>query len=235
MSATPDILTRVDAVIDGRRDVWDPPPARRAATVALLRAGRHQMEVYLMRRSATMKAAPHVHVFPGGGLAAEDGDPDDEAAVRRAAVREVREETGIALSADDLVRFARWVTPEVMPHRHDTEFFAIGLPEGVEPQLLGTEADSSVWLSPTDALDRFARGGFGLLPPTLAALHQLSAHDDVGDVLVALARLPVPALMPTPQRTDDQVSFRLVDMVGQREVHPSEVGLPPDWQPIVVR
>ena len=68
------------------------------------------------------------------------------------------------------MRFARWITPEGLPVRHDTDFFAVALPGDQSPTLIGTEADIGEWCQPTDALADAATGRIGLLPPTWAAL-----------------------------------------------------------------
>lgn len=100
--------------------------ARDAATVILLRDGVHGVEVYLLRRVASMAFAAGMHVFPGGRVDPRDADPelawagpsrddwaatlgadtDLAAALVCAAVRETFEESGVMLAgahADDVV------------------------------------------------------------------------------------------------------------------------------------
>lgn len=92
--------------------------ARDAATVILLRDRGPGLEVYLLRRVATMAFAAGMHVFPGGSVDSRDGAPDiawagpsaaswaaalgcDEALARAlvcAAVRETFEESGVLLA-----------------------------------------------------------------------------------------------------------------------------------------
>ncbi len=91
---------------------------RDAATVCLVREGAGSLEVYLMRRPASMRFAAGMHVFPGGAVEALDvavpfvPGADLEALARRAsstaprallaaAVRETFEECGVLLAADD--------------------------------------------------------------------------------------------------------------------------------------
>jgi 8-oxo-dGTP pyrophosphatase MutT (NUDIX family) len=92
-----------------------------AATVALVRDGVDGLEVYLMRRPATMAFAPGAWVVPGGSVDALDADIArvttmstvdhrgwaatglsimDAGRVLAAAVREVFEETAVLLAAD---------------------------------------------------------------------------------------------------------------------------------------
>ena len=53
----------------------EPAEARPAATVVLMRPGRHGPEVLLGRRPASMAFAPDVHVFPGGRVDPTDAHP----------------------------------------------------------------------------------------------------------------------------------------------------------------
>ena len=97
-------------------DVVEP---RRAATVMLVRDGsRSAVEVFMLRRVASMAFAPRMWVFPGGGVDPRDDEPDlpwagpaptewadrlgcDEGLARAlvcAAVREVFEECGVLLA-----------------------------------------------------------------------------------------------------------------------------------------
>jgi 8-oxo-dGTP pyrophosphatase MutT (NUDIX family) len=124
-SLSPDLLDRARTFL---RDGQPIAAARHAATVVLLRdrAGEPGLEVYLLRRVATMAFAAGMHVFPGGSVDGRDGEhspgwsgPDAatwggslgcDAPLARAlvcaAVRETFEESGVLLagpSADALV------------------------------------------------------------------------------------------------------------------------------------
>lgn len=235
MGSLPSASERLRAIVEGDREVWQPPTPRRAATVALLRDSPGGLSVYLLRRSATMAAAPEMHVFPGGGVARIDGPLDDPMTTRVAAVRELAEETGVHLPDDwdPMIRFSRWITPEVLPHRHDTDFFATALPPDQEPQLVGTEASSAEWLRPAQALAQADAGQIGLLPPTWAALFLLNRFQSVAAALSGLRGRRVLPLMPAPIRTEDGFGWELRDCDRQRVItDPSEAGLPRDWRPV---
>jgi 8-oxo-dGTP pyrophosphatase MutT (NUDIX family) len=100
----------------------EPAEPRHAATVVLLRDATAGMEVYLLRRSASMAFAAGAFVFPGGSMDPRDMDLGDEAWVGRsaaewaqdlscdepiaralvcAAVRETFEESGVMLAGAD--------------------------------------------------------------------------------------------------------------------------------------
>jgi 8-oxo-dGTP pyrophosphatase MutT (NUDIX family) len=123
---------RARGVIEGRIDIVRP---RDAATVVILRDHpRHGLQVFMLRRVASMAFAPGAHVFPGGSVDPRDGDraiawagpqPAEWAAAFGAdetlagqlvcaAVRETFEESGVLLAgpaADTIVddtRGADW-------------------------------------------------------------------------------------------------------------------------------
>jgi 8-oxo-dGTP pyrophosphatase MutT (NUDIX family) len=104
---------------------WEPPVARDACTVCLLRDTDAGPEVFLMRRTRSMAFAAGMHVYPGGAL--EDADDrvplagradlaevgarltsDRPAALIAAAARETFEECGVLLALD-----AEGTTPTV--------------------------------------------------------------------------------------------------------------------------
>jgi 8-oxo-dGTP pyrophosphatase MutT (NUDIX family) len=150
-----------------------PATPRVAATVVLLRGP--DLEVYLVRRAATMAFASGMYAFPGGSV--EPSDPG----VPEAAVREVLEETGVLLTVDTLVPWSRWITPEFEPRRFDAYFFLAVLPPGQRARTVGGEADHSLWRPPAAALD------LPLLPPTSRTLRELAQFSTVDAAVVAAA------------------------------------------------
>lgn len=147
-----------------------PVTPRVAATVVLLRP---PLEVYLVRRAATMAFASGMYAFPGGSV--EPADPS----VAAAAVREVLEETGVLLTVDALMPWSRWITPEFEPRRFDAYFFLAALPAGQSARTVGGEADHALWRPPAAALD------LPMLPPTSRTLRELAEHSTVEQALAA--------------------------------------------------
>jgi len=170
-------------------------PPKDAATVVLLRPAAAGFEVLLLGRTRTMDFAPGAHVFPGGSVDASDAD------VRAAAVRETAEECGVLLSADDLVPWARWITPEVSPRRYDTWFFVTEMPSDQQVTVSDAESDTAEWLRPADALDAGRSGRITLLPPTAVVLADLAGFDSVTAVLAH--RPEIRPLMPSVLADDD--------------------------------
>ena len=181
-----------DAAGDSRprvpRDGTDPEiPV--AATVMLLRDSESGPEVLMIERPDRGSFAG-AWVFPGGKLDDEDRtavDESEEAAARRAAERETREETGLVLNPADLLTVSVWDPPPGMPLRIRTWFFAA---EGVPGDLVLSphEAVAAEWVRPEVLLERHGRGEATLYPPTWVTLHHLSAQPDV-EALLGMLRL----------------------------------------------
>lgn len=203
----------------------EPATPRLAATVVLLRPGPAGIEVYLLRRAASMAFASGMYAFPGGavdpgdyegealapGWAERLGRPEVEAqAVVRAAVRELAEETRVRVDAGDLVPWTRWITPEFEPRRYDTYFFVAAVPDGQDPADVSGEADRTEWVRPAAALDRMANGDILMLPPTSVTLGELADHDSVDSVLAAAADRDAASPVVPRIETDSDGTSRLV-------------------------
>lgn len=127
-----------------------------------------------------------------GVLLADGGPPDpaDRAALLAGtdSLADVLGRRGLALSADVLIPWGRWITPEVSDRRYDTWFFVAAMPggqvadAGLNPAAQ-READSAEWLRPDEALAAARRGEMTLLPPTAVTLAELASFGSVAEVL----------------------------------------------------
>jgi 8-oxo-dGTP pyrophosphatase MutT (NUDIX family) len=139
-----------------------------------MRGGATGLEVLLAQRNPLARFMGGAWVFPGGAVSTQDGD--GEAGRRAAAVRELSEETGVAI--DDpaaLVAFSRWITPAVVKIRYDTWFFLAMAPDDAEPRIDGHEMVDARWFTPAQALAAARAGEIMLVFPTIRHLEQLSA------------------------------------------------------------
>lgn len=116
-------------------------PIRPAATVVLTRSTKAGPQVLMGQRGASAVFMPSKYVFPGGSVDGADTHPQPlplaETCARRiaqstepaplvaAALRELREETGLTLRSDrPTLRFVfRAITPPGRPRRFDARFF----------------------------------------------------------------------------------------------------------------
>lgn len=191
-----------------------PAPIGDAATVVLLRDSAEGPEVLLLERPRHRGSFAGAWVFPGGGVDPSDRLPTDAAvpasdtsarpevagtagsasradavdqlAARRAAVREVWEETGLAVSPDALVATALWVPPRSAPKRLRTWFYLTSAPHG--PIVLAQdEVIDYAWLRPEAALERHESASLTLVAPTWVTLHGMQGHGSVAEI-IAVAR-----------------------------------------------
>jgi 8-oxo-dGTP pyrophosphatase MutT (NUDIX family) len=182
-----------------------PVTTKDAATVVLVRDaatpradGSGRLEVFLLRRVATMAFGAGMHVFPGGKVEPDDevdpsvalptawadqlagGDPQLLRRIVGAAVRETCEEAGVQLDPLQLKPFAHWITPEVEQRRYDTRFLIAAIPDGQQATRADGENDRGLWVSPQAGLQ------LTLMPPTRASLQDLA---ECADTAVALGRV----------------------------------------------
>lgn len=200
---------------------------RHAASLIAVRQGRDgEPEVLVVERGAASRFLPGYVVFPGGAVDRGDaelagrwfGDPAE--AARAAAVRELVEEAGLALtegglvdagtpdsldpvhaappSTDQLHELARWVAPDEVPVRFDARYYTVTAPGGLEAAPDGAEAAQAWWASPRALLAQWQAGACSLYWPTYATLLELAACDSAE----AIASLS----FDTREPTDDEVA-----------------------------
>ncbi|HKB52042.1 MAG TPA: NUDIX hydrolase [Solirubrobacterales bacterium] len=181
-------------------------PKPSASVVLLRRGGKHSdraLEVLLLKRTEEAKFMPGVWVFPGGGVDPEDGT--GEAGYRACAVRELEEEAGIALAADEeLVLFSRWVTPEVVSRRFDAWFFLALAPAHTPPEPDGVETTEAGWFEPGAALEAQASGDLALAFPTISQLESLLPFSTSAEAIEAHRGRTVEPILPKVIGTRDE-------------------------------
>ncbi|MCA9529898.1 MAG: NUDIX hydrolase [Myxococcales bacterium] len=174
--------------------------ARASATVVPLVDGPRGLEVLLLRRNRALSFHGGDWVFPGGSVDAADAGaagcaPGDEAACRRAAVREAQEEASLVLSPDALVPLSHWTTPVSLPKRFATWFFASEV-RSRAVAIDGGEIRAHRWMRPADALAARDAHELGLPPPTFVTLDWLARFDRVAEAIEAARRRPPPRYLP---------------------------------------
>lgn len=185
-------------------------PIRAAASAICVRPGGSGPEVLVVRRSDESRFLPGYVAFPGGAV-----DPEDEAHAvrwfadathiqRAAAIRELIEEVGLALTAaglvaagpaapfaavdamppsvDDLSEMAHWVAPPEVPVRFDARYYSLTGPAGLEPIPDGVEAADAWWIHPGTLLREWDAGGHKLYWPTWLTLTHLAGCATVAEV-----------------------------------------------------
>lgn len=198
----------------------DSVPALPAATVLLLRDSDHGVEVLMVERPQRGFFGG-LMVFPGGALDDDDSSElarevvpgkHDDLPYRVAALRELAEETGIALTsvgprllatsldekvlksmrrqglhfdASVLSLVSRWVTPEGAPKRFDTRFYVTEVSDSPEVRLAEPELVSHSWISASNALAKLESGEWRMVTPTISHLSWLARRHSAGDAVAA--------------------------------------------------
>lgn len=187
----------------------------------------------MVRRAVGSEFMGNAYVFPGGSvddadgesLAREavswDGDPD-ELPWRAAALRELHEEAGLALTdprglsvpeqTEDLYRtvmaagglldarrlhwVSRWITPEGLPRRFDTRFYVAEVADEAAASADGVEVFDDTWVAPSQALSHGQDGSWDVPFPTQRHLEMLAEHDSISSVLADAAAAEVQSVLP---------------------------------------
>jgi 8-oxo-dGTP pyrophosphatase MutT (NUDIX family) len=190
------------------------PEPRLAATVLLLRP---TLEVYLVRRAATMAFAAGMYAFPGGTLDPRDaatdlawvappnrlGLPEDEArAVVCAAVREVFEETGVLLAGHTAgTVLADVSTMDWEERRRAVEAREVGFAEVLRDQGLVLRGDLlaawSRWITPESEPRRYDTYFFAARLPQGQLTRHVGAEASHGLWAPPAGTADLPMLPPT--------------------------------------
>jgi 8-oxo-dGTP pyrophosphatase MutT (NUDIX family) len=121
----------------------------------------------------------------------------------------------LRLACDRLVRFAHWITPEMMPKRFDTEFFLAAAPEGHAGRHDGRESVDSIWITPQQAISD--RKKWNVIFPTKLNLMKLAKSPNVAAALAAArASVPLP-VTPWTEETPNGPILRIRDDAGYEQ------------------
>jgi 8-oxo-dGTP pyrophosphatase MutT (NUDIX family) len=189
----------------------DERPIRRAASLLFGREGDDGLQVLVVERGADSRFLAGYIAFPGGAV-----EPDDEVlasrwfgdggeAHRAAAVRELAEETAIALTSSgavpapaadhlgpvhaappapvDLPEVCHWIAPAEVPVRFDARYFAAIADEPPEPVPDGSETAGAWWTSPTALLAAWGAGQRKLYWPTYLTVLHLAGCGGLDDLM----------------------------------------------------
>lgn len=111
----------------------------------------------------------------------------------------------LRLITDAIGYVSHWITPIGPPRRFDARFFIARAPQAQEPLHDDNETVESLWVRPSEALDRFRSGNLAMFPPTAANLEFLADHSSADAALasaVAHDRTP-PPVHPKVKANDD--------------------------------
>ena len=199
---------------------------RPAATVVILRDGESGPEVLLVARNSKAGFARGAWVFPGGAVDSHELEGRDEhVAARLAAVREVEEESGLDLVAEDLLQVSHWLTPEQSNKRFATWFFVYHSRRDQPVVVDGAEIVEYRWARPRVLLDEHRNGELKLVPPTYVTLTELSRQHTAGDTVAAYRRRGVRYFLPRFTMHGERMCFLYREDAGYDTENPELAGV----------
>ncbi len=116
---------------------------------------------------------------------------------------ELLKQENLVLQCGNLAHFAHWITPEMMPKRFDTHFFAASAPDDHLALHDGHESVDSVWIRPGVALEEAQAGKRTIIFPTLRNIEKLAKYASVEEVMTSCAGSPPFPVLPWVERRDD--------------------------------
>jgi 8-oxo-dGTP pyrophosphatase MutT (NUDIX family) len=114
---------------------------------------------------------------------------------------------GMRLRTETLLPWSRWITPRqpsVTNKRFDTRFFLARVGDDQEARHDNFETTDSVWLTPLQALTRYAAGEIDLIAPQIMSLYQLKSHATAAQALAEARQRPPALVEPHPFEQDGQ-------------------------------
>jgi 8-oxo-dGTP pyrophosphatase MutT (NUDIX family) len=109
----------------------------------------------------------------------------------------------LVLRSDLLGAWAHWITPAFEPRRYDTRFFVAALPAGQRVGTMSREADRVGWYRLSNVLASVEAGDAAMMPPTIAACREVSAHTAV-DLVAAAESRTIRTIEPTVVMVDGE-------------------------------
>lgn len=184
------------AALAARCDGASEVPATRAIQIAAIREAYEECGVLLARAGGETK------LIDGGRLAKLEPFRDR---INKGEIgfQAFLDQHDLRLACDQLVPFAHWITPEMMPKRFDTHFFIADAPRDQVALHDGFESVDSVWITPKDALAGAASRRYTVIFPTLRQVEKLGHASSPADAITRAKSSRIVTVTPwTEQRGD---------------------------------
>jgi 8-oxo-dGTP pyrophosphatase MutT (NUDIX family) len=190
-----DRVEGIDAAEAGRLAPTVAPELALAFFVAAIRETFEEAGVLLARRrgEAGLVGGDIVHELGRHRLGVQGG---------QSSFRDLIVEADLELAADLLGVHGHWITPEMVPKRFDTLFFAAVAPADHLASHDGVESTDSVWIRPEEAIAQGRRGERQMIFPTIANLDSIAGFDSAEAIVEASHRRPVVPVLPRVDRAE---------------------------------
>ncbi len=120
----------------------------------------------------------------------------------------------IKFNLDNLIPFAHWITPKMMPKRFDTYFYLAEAPKDHTGKHDGKESVDSIWVSPKQALEDCLTKKRTIIFPTRMNLEKLSKFRSVKEALEEVKKETVITVEPEIEKNEDGVFLTIPERAG---------------------
>ena len=118
-------------------------------------------------------------------------------------ITEFVQTNNLRLACDQLVHFAHWITPDMMPKRFDTHFYLALAPDDHLAAHDGYESVGSIWIEPEAAVADAKTGKRTVIFPTLRNVEKLGHYREVAEALEKTRSQAVVTVLPWTEKRDD--------------------------------
>jgi 8-oxo-dGTP pyrophosphatase MutT (NUDIX family) len=182
-----------DERIVGRMATYSPAtPVQVRLQAAAIREAFEESGILLARRNsgASMGASDELETWRAG-LNADT-----------LKLADMLEAGDLQLATDDMVHFAHWITPPMMPKRFDTHFYLARVPHDQIAGHDGHENVDSVWIRPQQAIEEAKAGSRTIIFPTMCNVVRLAQYDTVEAAFADARATPVVPITPWTEKRE---------------------------------
>ncbi|MEQ1890168.1 MAG: NUDIX hydrolase [Alphaproteobacteria bacterium] len=123
-------------------------------------------------------------------------------------------EENLVLLPQNLVPFAHWITPPLVPKRFDTHFFIIEAPADHIALHDGHESVNSVWISPARVIEEADAGHWTMLFPTRLNILKLGRSGSVAEALANALASTVVTVLPQMLKNENGTFLKIPEEAG---------------------
>jgi 8-oxo-dGTP pyrophosphatase MutT (NUDIX family) len=125
------------------------------------------------------------------------------------------ERSGLAVGAETLTSFARWVPRFHAVRRFDTLFYVAPAPDGDwHPHVIAGECAAATWISAAEVLERERRGAARLIFPTRRTLERLAQHSSFAEIRADAVAHRIDPVTPWVEELNGEKFITIPDDIG---------------------
>ena len=121
---------------------------------------------------------------------------------------------GLRLALDQLVPFAHWITPDMMPKRFDTHFYVAAAPLDHVAIHDGSESVDSVWIKPDVALAEAEAGTRTVIFPTRMNVWKLAQTASSAEAISVARSTEIVTVLPKVEKREDGAVLKIPAEAG---------------------